>query len=312
MVVQEEFDPYFANHYLLPHKIDNPQEDFIHTPETYELIEQISLTVESQIDNLHRDVLNSEQKIEAKKLLKQLKDQHLLSFVHSINVGVYASTMAETLRMDVDGRKLVSDEEVAIAKQKFWIAGLLHDVGKGDEKLSDILKFKGDFDTQRHMRMREHVEFNRKLLQNFPPYIQDAGIFHHERWNGEGYPEGLHEDLTPFIARVMAICDVFDARTNYRGYDYKGDHRKQTLFEAMKDMCNSQQEFDPAIIHHSVKFYRAMKRALYRQYKQAGYPDGIDTPIILELEKSTEDVDSQSQVHLNQTTALPHYLQATL
>ncbi len=75
--------------------------------------------------------------------------------------------------------------------------------------------------------MRNHTVFAQELLQLaykgeiigiqkfMLPLIHDASVYHHEWWNGKGYPFGLSKEDIPFIARVTSICDSYEAINNY-------------------------------------------------------------------------------------------------
>ena len=68
--------------------------------------------------------------------------------------------------------------------------------------------------------------------------------YHHERWDGKGYPEGLHGDVIPLSARIMAVADVFDALTSPRVY--KPAFPMEKAVEMLKEGAGSQ--FDPKCV----------------------------------------------------------------
>ena len=96
---------------------------------------------------------------------------------------------------------------------------LLHDVGKIGIP-DNILKKAGPLDEEEWSIMRRHPLIAREMLAGIP-YLDpsmDIPLYHHERWDGSGYPEGLKGDSIPFAARLFAIIDVFDALTSDRPY----------------------------------------------------------------------------------------------
>jgi len=96
---------------------------------------------------------------------------------------------------------------------------LLHDVGKIGIPDS-ILKKAGPLDEKEWMLMRRHPYIANEMLAGIP-YLKpslDIPLYHHERWDGSGYPEGLKGETIPFAARLFAIIDVFDALTSDRPY----------------------------------------------------------------------------------------------
>jgi len=96
---------------------------------------------------------------------------------------------------------------------------LLHDVGKIGIPDS-ILKKAGPLNEEEWGIMRRHPLIAKEMLAGIP-YLDpsmDIPLYHHERWDGSGYPEGLKGDSIPFAARLFAIIDVFDALTSDRPY----------------------------------------------------------------------------------------------
>ena len=88
------------------------------------------------------------------------------------------------------------------------------------------------------------------------PQLEDTipGVrHHHERWDGQGYPDGLAGDHIPFIARVLAVADTFDAMTSDRPYR-KGMAWHVSL-EAILEGAGSQ--FDPSMANAFVRMMRA-------------------------------------------------------
>ena len=75
--------------------------------------------------------------------------------------------------------------------------------------------------------MKTHTLAGKKIMENAistvkgDNYLKEArnmAAYHHERWDGKGYPEGLHGEVIPLAARIMAVADVFDALTSPRVY----------------------------------------------------------------------------------------------
>lgn len=96
---------------------------------------------------------------------------------------------------------------------------LLHDIGK--MRIPDVILFKQDQLTFEEMEiMKKHPVFAYEMLKNIP-FLKEATVvplFHHERWNGTGYPFGRIGEDIPFLARLFAVCDVYDALTSSRPY----------------------------------------------------------------------------------------------
>jgi HD-GYP domain-containing protein (c-di-GMP phosphodiesterase class II) len=95
----------------------------------------------------------------------------------------------------------------------------LHDIGKIG--ISDaILNKAGKLTDEEWEVMRRHPVIGKEIIKDIP-FLQDAipvVYAHHERWNGSGYPLGLHGKDIPLEARIFAVADIFDALTSVRPY----------------------------------------------------------------------------------------------
>jgi len=124
------------------------------------------------------------------------------------------------------------------------IGGPLHDIGKlavSDE----VLRKEGRLDPEELDQIREHPKAGVRSLLRIAelreaiPYV----LYHHERWDGKGYPSGKAGEEIPVEARVLAVADAFDAMTSDRPYR-RALTREQALAEV--DRCAGTQ-FDPEI-----------------------------------------------------------------
>ncbi len=96
---------------------------------------------------------------------------------------------------------------------------LLHDIGKMGIPDSVLLK-KGPLTPDERLRMEFHPVIGKDLLSQIP-FLKKAieiPLYHHERWNGSGYPFGMSGNEIPLSARIFAVVDVYDAMTSERSY----------------------------------------------------------------------------------------------
>ncbi|MCR5078316.1 MAG: HD domain-containing protein [Bacilli bacterium] len=128
----------------------------------------------------------------------------------------------------------------------------MHDVGK--IVVSDqILKKPGKLTKEEFEAMKKHAAMGGKVVreilsgitdEDYLKFASDIATYHHERWDGTGYPSGLSQEAIPLSARIMAIADVYDALISKRCYK-----EAMTFTEAMKTMEEeSGTHFDPKLI----------------------------------------------------------------
>ena len=123
---------------------------------------------------------------------------------------------------------------------------LLHDIGKMGVP-DQILHKPGPLDEAEWEIMRQHPVYALQMLKSID-YLQPAvsiPLYHHERWDGSGYPEGLKGEAIPLEARIFAVVDAYDALTSdrpYRGAWSEEETKKYLLKQAGK-------EFDPQVVN---------------------------------------------------------------
>lgn len=91
---------------------------------------------------------------------------------------------------------------------------------------------------------RENFASASGINPDFVRLMMDCAVFHHERWDGKGYPFGLKHDAIPLIARLTAICDAYDAMTSNRTYRKAHTH-DYAYYELEK---NAGYQFDPELV----------------------------------------------------------------
>ncbi|MDK9694328.1 MAG: HD domain-containing protein [Sulfurimonas sp.] len=140
---------------------------------------------------------------------------------HSLHVAIYALVL---------GNQLQYTEEQLL---QLGTAGLLHDVGLKKIDHSVITKA-AKLSEAENKSVQKHPQYSVEIIEQnkiHDPYILDAVMHHHERYDGSGYPNNLTKVEISDFASILAICDVFDALTSVR------PHRKQhSSFQALKMM----------------------------------------------------------------------------
>jgi diguanylate cyclase (GGDEF)-like protein len=155
------------------------------------------------------------------------------TYGHSRKVNAYAVALAEAIGLSPDKVSKIST------------AALLHDIGKIG--VSDkILSKKGKLSSEDWEEIKAHPRLGANIVGNVPNLVPCIGaiLYHHERWDGTGYPEGLKGKTIPLEARILAIADAYEAMTSARPYRDALCHEK-----AIKEFRQGAgKQFDPQLV----------------------------------------------------------------
>ena len=99
------------------------------------------------------------------------------------------------------------------------LCGLVHDIGKIGLP-AGLLEKPGPLTLEERRQMERHSEIGERILRNVDDYSEIADVVrsHHERIDGMGYPDGIHGDEIPVLARIIGVADAYDAMTSDRPY----------------------------------------------------------------------------------------------
>ncbi len=181
---------------------------------------------------MRRDILESNLQM-VKALGSAIAERDFGTSEHNLRVTIYAVRLAEQLNLE--------DYQVqGIIKGSF-----LHDIGKIGLRDNTLLK-RGQLSDDEYKSVKTHVLLGSKIIQGVR-WLEDASsvvLYHHERWDGSGYLEGLKGENIPLPARVFTIADVFDALLSER--TYKKALPLEKALEAMSS--DSGKRFDPYLL----------------------------------------------------------------
>lgn len=161
---------------------------------------------------------------------------------HASRVAEYAESIARELGVDESDINEVQ------------VAALLHDVGKIGIR-DELLIKNGSLTPEEWATMRRHPVFGYEILQPVPisESIKLAVRHSHERWDGQGYPDGIAGDQIPLAARIIAVADAYEALTTDRPY-----RLAQGPIKAIEEIRRSSgTRFDPEVV---AAFLRAFHR----------------------------------------------------
>jgi len=178
--------------------------------------------------------------------LLEIKDEYTAG--HSKSVTYYAQEIAE---------KLNTDYGFNLNVERIQIAAMLHDIGKiGIER--EILSKPSKLTKEEYEIIKSHSNKGYYALKDIKSLKEERQIikYHHEKYNGTGYPEGLAGDDIPLGARIICVADAFDAMVSDRPYR-KGMPFELALEELVK---NKKSQFDPLIVDVFVDMVRESQK----------------------------------------------------
>lgn len=188
---------------------------------------------------------------------------------HVKNTGIYYEAFINLLKNEPEYKNEITDDFI----KKSIRSAPLHDIGKiGIDDA--VLRKKGSLDGGEREYMEKHAIMGgntfHKILQKFPEseflaIAEEMALYHHERWDGKGYPSGKLGTEIPLCARIMSIVDVYDALTSERPYKKPFSHEK-----SMAIIVEGRgTQFDPMLVDKFVKFSSEIKQCLIQKNRMA-------------------------------------------
>jgi len=164
-------------------------------------------------------------------LAEEAKDPYTSG--HSARVAKYACMIAKELKL--------TDREVKVLEN----AGILHDIGKMGISDSILLK-KGKLNDKEWEVIKKHPNLSVDIVSPLTFLSREREVikYHHERYDGKGYPEGIKGEQIPLSARIICVSDAFDAMKSTR--PYRPALTKEAIISELKKGRGSQ--FDPSVV----------------------------------------------------------------
>jgi putative two-component system response regulator len=198
----------------------------------------------------HEDLLRSKEYLT--KEIESVRQNLMLYYDGTIKALIYAIDAKDHYTFDHSEHVAKLSSIIAegmgfpkLGKDKLEHAAIMHDIGKIG--ISEQLLRKDSLLTRdEHLEMRKHPEIGAKIV-NAVPFLEDTVdviLYHHERFDGTGYPEGLKGDKIPLAARIVAIADTVDAMMRDRPYRKALSYSQ--LIDELKNGSGTQ--FDPKIV----------------------------------------------------------------
>jgi len=191
-------------------------------------------------------------------LVQALEAKDSFAKFHSENVMYYAVNIARTMDL--------GPKHVDLIRR----AAMIHDIGKIGIPDAILAKPKDLTPAERKV-IEQHPVIAVRILEKMSFLEREIAIVrhHHERWNGQGYPDGLSRTAIPVGARVIAVADTFDALTTSRAY-----HEPRSVAEALRMLMDSAgYELDPDGVNAMLTWCKALAAELGRPFDALGPSD---------------------------------------
>lgn len=175
-----------------------------------EEIRELSHSAVQKVDNIANDIINdiaNDTSFLGNQMIA-LQNYDDYTYKHCLRVSMMAASVSAEMGFSKDETKEVV------------ISGLLHDIGKSNIDHDIIIK-PGKLTDEEFAEIKRHPVIGYNILKNSGEYnsnIMSGVLFHQEKYDGSGYPMGLAGEKIPLIARILTVCDVFDALTSNRPY----------------------------------------------------------------------------------------------
>lgn len=168
--------------------------------------------------------------------------------LHLERIALYSTRLASAMRKHRRYRDVVTASFV----NTIGISSALHDIGKVGVEDSILLK-PSRLTHEEHFRIQSHTQLGGECIRqierrlgssNFLEMAREIALYHHERWDGSGYPVGLKGEEIPLAARIVAIADVYDALRMKRVYKDSKPHEE--CVRIIREEAG--QHFDPQLV----------------------------------------------------------------
>ncbi|WGS65853.1 HD-GYP domain-containing protein [Marinitoga aeolica] len=262
--IENFYSTYIKNYDSLKDKIFSAHKSLVIPLKTYELYGYIILDLKDKIikkveidlikvmSNIASNFLMSRELYSQQKnflkntafaFLKAVDFYDPYTKGHSERVSYYATTLA----------KIIGKEEII---NDIFLASALHDIGKLSIPQSILLK-KEKLTCEELEKIKEHPVRGEELVKTFEGFEKIGKIIrhHHERYDGNGYPDGLIGEEIPFESRIITVVDAFDAMTTARPY-----RNSLSINDAIREIIkNKGKQFDPYLADEFIKFLKINK-----------------------------------------------------
>ncbi len=265
-----EFGPEVARTYLGLHRSGfNP----VYDPRTF------PLAVDQAVRDLlpeHVSPLSNTQLLTILANLIDAKDPYTAG--HSRRVAIMATAVGDKLGFRGHIRSAL------------WAGGYLHDLGKLRVPIRVLAK-EGPLSSSERSMVEAHTVDGADILERILPlrHLAPGARYHHERWDGTGYPEGKKGDEIPLVAQILSVCDAYDAMTSKRAFRLSRSHE-----DALAEIAAcSGTSYSPRVADAFLALPGSLFDAVGAEYRASRAPSIMELPLF-------PSPELESPIHLSQ------------
>ncbi|MBF0319157.1 MAG: response regulator [Nitrospirae bacterium] len=196
-----------------------------------------------ELFNSQRDVKNLTDEL-LQRLVNAAEHKDTDTGKHIVRIGLYSKILAEALGMPKDFVEAIA------------FASPLHDIGKIGIQDGVLLK-PGSLTPDEFKIMKTHTHIGAAILAGSSykkiQMAETIALYHHERWDGTGYPIELRDKVIPLEARIVIICDQYDALMMKRPYKEALGHQRTVEILTKGDGRTKPEHFDPEVLNAFIK-----------------------------------------------------------
>lgn len=239
-----------------------------------------SLEQKEKIEDINEDLIDQQEKlkqayldtIEVLRTTIEMKDIYTVG--HSERVSKYSVLIGQEMGL--------SEEEIRLLE----VGGLFHDIGKigiPDGILTKAAKLSDEeySEIKNHPAIGVHILSGAEVFKDIMPIV----LYHHERWDGNGYPKKLKGEAIPKLARIAAVADAFDAMTSSRAY--RGALKPEVAIEEIEKNLGTQ--FDPESGKAMLNLWKNNKDAVLKVHAiKAKEREALENKTMAEVEAESK------------------------
>jgi len=181
---------------------------------------------------------------------------------HLIEVRTFSELIADSIMKDnsIHNKSILEYSKITpLYTRMLGLAAMLHDFGKIDPEIHDLIIKPRSLTVEEYEIIKKHPRLGADLIGYNNEILKMCwlvALYHHEKWNGSGYPEGLKERDIPLAARIVSFADMYSALKNRRAYK----EPVESMHQLREFLEENRESFDPVVFDAGIRLLPEMER----------------------------------------------------